>query len=320
MTLGYIFGGGISHDPGAGADLYAEFEAMRAAYAQVSQWTGLTLGELRTEPLPEEQEPRQAVGAIRQAVLALGIHDVLAEQGIRPGAVGGLSLGAMTSSCLAGALDRETFFRLLLHSRETPPPAPDARPQGLGLAFVPVDEDHTSYYEPARPGVHLAGDFGKAFDRTKNMLMLAGYHDALETLAAEVPPGTVVVLPGVTAGVHSPLRQEANDFMAPVIAATAFRAPAIPLASCLDERTLTSAEEVRDLFLRNAVTPISMVHLLSGLAAAGTQLGVVIGPAVPEGVLAFPFPVVHVEKPEHIADLTAAIYDLGIDLPVAQGA
>ncbi|MCK9896186.1 hypothetical protein [Frankia sp. AgB32] len=320
MTLGYILGGGISHDTGAGAELYEQFPVMRAAYDEVALWTGLTVAQIRTDPLPEEQEPRQSIGSIRQAVLALGIHDILAEAGIHPGAAGGLSLGAMTSSCLAGALDRQTFFQLLQYTRETPPPAADAPAQGLALAFIPVDEDPGAYYEPARAGVYLAGDFGLAFDHTKQMLMLAGYREPLEALAAEVTPGTVVVLPGVTAGVHSPLRTQANDFMAPYLAATDFRRPAIPLVSCLEERTLTTAEEVRDLFVRNAVTPISMVHLISGLAANGTELGVVVGPAVPEGVIAFPFPVVHVEKPEHVADLTAAIYDLGVALPVPQGA
>lgn len=317
MTLGYILGGGISHDPGAGAELYEAFPVMRAAYQQVQDWTGLTAEQIRTDPLPDEQEPRQAVGSIRQAALALGIHDILAEQGVHPGAAGGLSLGAMTSSCLAGSLDRRTFFQLLLHTRETPPPAADAPAQGLALAFVPVEDDHSTFYEPARPGVHLAGDFGKAFDHSRNMLMLAGYQAALEALAAEVTPGTVVVLPGVTAGVHSPLRQAANDFMVPYLAAIDFQAPVIPLVSCLEERTLASGEDIRDLFVRNAVTPISMVHLISGLASHGTRLGVVLGPAVPEGVIAFPFPVVHVEKPEHVTDLVTAIYDLGIDLPPA---
>ncbi len=319
MTIGYILGGGISHDPGAGSELYDAFDVMRALYADISGWTGLTPARIRTEELPEDTETRQSIGAIRQAALALGIHDILAEQGIRPGAVGGLSLGAMSSSCLAGSIDREAFFGLLWQTRHTPPPAPDAPAQGLALAFVPIGEDTETYHEPARPGVYLAGDFGTAFDGTKAMLMLAGHRDALEVLSTQVPPGTVVILPGVTTAVHSPLRQAANDFLAPYVEAVEFRAPTIPLASCLEDKALTTGEQVRDLFLRNAVTPISMVHLISGLALSGTRLGVVLGPAVPEGVIAFPFPVVHVEKPEHLADLSSAIYDLGIDLVLPQG-
>jgi [acyl-carrier-protein] S-malonyltransferase len=319
MTLGYFLGGGFTLDPDAGKELYEQFPVMRATYEDVSRWTGLTVAAIRSEELPSTPEKRQSAGTIRQAALTFGVADILADAGIRPTAIGGLSLGAMMSSCLAGAVDRRTFFELLAHTRNTPELPSGSPPQGVALAFLPVDAEEQEYYAPRRAGIYRACDFGLGFGNSRRTLVLAGYRSALDELAAQAPADTITVLKSVTIASHSPLRRHARDFMAPYLATIDFRDPVITLCSCLEPATLTTADQVRDLFERNPTTPVSIVHLVSELKRNGTRLGVVIGPAIPEGILSFPFPVVHVEKPEHVDDLATAVYELGIDLPASTG-
>ncbi len=139
MSLGYLFGGGVGTEP-RGLELYRSYETVRSWYEQVSAWTGLTVGQILEEDLPAAQEERQSVGTVREAALAIGVHDVLASFGLRPAAIGGLSLGAMTASCLAGALGRRELFDMLAGSREAPePPAGEPR-QGIAIAFGSLDE------------------------------------------------------------------------------------------------------------------------------------------------------------------------------------
>ena len=318
MTLGYLFGGGVGTEP-HGVELFHAYPVVRDWYAQVAKWTGLTVGQILDEELPEAQEERQSVGTVREAALAIGVHDVLAGFHLRPSAIGGLSLGAMAASCLAGAVERRELFEMLAHSRYTPEPPAEEPGQGIAIAFAACGEGAPPYPGEGRPGVYLAGDFGPTADGSQRVLMLAGYAEALGRLAAEVPPGSVVPLPGRTIAVHSPLRRHYRDFMAPSIDAMSFSAPGLPLLSCLERKVLTTGDEVRDLFQRNSTDPISLVDVYAGMQQQGVELGLVMGPSIPEGILAFPFPVVHIERPEHIQQALGTAYDLGIDLSGSRG-
>ncbi|MFJ8439963.1 ACP S-malonyltransferase [Kitasatospora griseola] len=313
MSLGYLFGGGVGTEP-HGLELYRTYEVVQRWYEQVSAWTGLTVGQILEEDLPTAQEERQSVGTVREAALAIGVHDVLASFNLRPAAIGGLSLGAMTASCLAGSLGRRELFEMLAGSRDTPEPAADDPQQGIAIAFGSLADGAPAHPGENVPGVYLAGDFGPTVDGTKRIMMLAGHADALGALAAEVPPGTVVPLPGRTIAVHTPLRRPYRDFMAPRIDAIPFSDPEIPLLSCLESKVLRTGADVRDLFQRNSTDPISLVDVYTGMKEQGVQLGLVMGPSIPEGILAFPFPVVHIERPEHVEQALTTAYELGIDL------
>ncbi|WP_405812828.1 ACP S-malonyltransferase [Streptomyces sp. NBC_01390] len=318
MALGFLFGGGVGTEV-HGLEMYRTHSVMRDLYEQVSAWTGMTVGQILEEELPEPQEERQSAGTVRETALALGIHDVLAEQGLRPAVLGGLSLGAMTASCLAGAIGRRELFEMLAHARHTPELPPEEPEQGLTLAFSPAEGDLASAYRgEGRPGVYLSGDFGPTADGAMRILMLSGERAALDALAADLPPGTVVPLPGRPIAVHSPLRGHFREFMAPYIDAMPFKAPEMPLVSCLERGTLTTAEEVRDLFDRNSTDPISLVDVCAEMKDQGVRLGLIMGGSIPDGILRFPFPVVHVDKPEHIQQVLNSVYEFGIDLSPAQ--
>ncbi|GGQ88618.1 ACP S-malonyltransferase [Kitasatospora griseola] len=313
MSLGYLFGGGVGTEP-HGLELYRTYEVVQGWYEQVSAWTGLTVGQILEEDLPTAQEERQSVGTVREAALAIGVHDLLASFNLRPAAIGGLSLGAMTASCLAGSLGRRELFEMLAGSRDTPEPPADDPQQGIAIAFGSLADGAPAHPGENVPGVYLAGDFGPTVDGTKRIMMLAGHAEALGALAAEAPPGTVVPLPGRTIAVHTPLRRPYRDFMAPRIDAIPFSAPEIPLLSCLESKVLRTADDVKDLFQRNSTDPISLVDVYTGMKEQGVQLGLVMGPSIPEGILAFPFPVVHIERPEHVEQALTTAYELGIDL------
>lgn len=318
MALGFLFGGGVGTEV-RGLEMYETYSVMRDLYERVSQWTGLTVGQILEEELPGPQEERQSAGTIRETALGLGIHDVLAERGLRPGVLGGLSLGAMTASCLAGAIGRRELFEMLAHARHTPELPADEPEQGLALAFSPAEGELAAAYRgEGRPGVYLSGDFGPTADGAMRILMLSGERKALDALATELPAGTLAPLPDRPIAVHSPLRRHFREFMAPYIEGMPFKAPEVPLVSCLERKELTTAEEVRSLFDRNSTDPISLVDVCAGMKDLGVGLGLIMGGSIPDGILRFPFPVVHVDKPEHIDQVMSTAYDLGIDLSPTQ--
>lgn len=321
MTLGYLFGAAISDpDPEHGTHLYDAFPAMRRTYDEVAEWTGLAPKQvLRGDFTPTNEHDRFGLNGIRLAALALGIHDVLADSDINPAVVGGISLGGLISSCVAGAVERRDLFGLLRHESTTPPPQPTPAPQGSAIAMVPIDEDPTWYYGDSRENVHLGGDFGVLADGSMRLLMLSGTRAALDRLVAESAPGLVSVIAGQPFAVHSPLRQYASDYMAERVNALPFADPKLPLCSFLDQRTLTDADDVRDMFLRNKTHTMSLPNVTQEMKGHDTRLALVLGPTLPAGAIRFPFPVVQITQPHHITEALTAIYEYDVELPAAHG-
>ncbi|MDX2911442.1 hypothetical protein [Streptomyces griseiscabiei] len=146
------------------------------------------------------------------------------------------------------------------------------------------------------------------------ILLLSGGRKALDASAAGLPPGTVAPLPDRPIAVHSPLRGHFREFMAPYIDAMPFEAPEPPLVSCPKRKPLTTAEDVRDLSDRSPTDPISLVDVCDETKDQGVRLGLILGSSIPDGILGFPFLVVHVDKQEHIQQVLTSVYEFGGDL------
>ncbi len=322
MSLAFIFGTNLlTYDPRGVMEFHAANPAMQKVYDKVSGWTGLDLDLLlrRREDDHDDVEARSRHGSVALAAAMVGIHDVLAAQGIHPAAVGGLSLGSMVSSTLAGALPRQQLFDLLMRMDHVGPRDPGGPAEGVAVAFLPVDQDEALLAEPKRDGVWLAGDFGTHPTGTFRILLLSGYREALERLAAETAEsgglGQVQVLEANTVAVHTPLRQAVADSIAALAAGAGLGAPQLPLCSSLEPRTLTNAAEVADMFGRNAVETIRIDDMSAEMRRHKTRVGLVLGPSLPRGWIGFPFPVVHVESPADLPEVMAAIFDNGVVLP-----
>ncbi|MFE9664649.1 ACP S-malonyltransferase [Streptomyces sp. NPDC005955] len=319
MTLGFLFGGGVGNEP-RGVDLYREYPVVQDLYAQVAGWTGLTVGQVLDEELPTAPEVRQSVGTVREAVHAVAVHDVLAQHGLRPAVLGGLSLGGMSAAALAGAVERRALFEMLAYSRGTPEQPAGTPEQGMALVFAPVSGDISRFRGEGSPGVYLAGRFGPTADGATLILMLSGERAALDALGAELPDGTLVPLPGRAMAIHSPLRAHFRDFMAPYLDGMSFRDPGLPLISCLDRKVLVTAADVRNTFHRNPTDPINLVHVHEAMKDEGVRLGLIMGGSIPDGILRFPFPVVHVDRAEHIDLALTTAFELGIDIAPSRAA
>jgi [acyl-carrier-protein] S-malonyltransferase len=313
VTLAYIVGGGLNDSPGTGRALYDGFPEVRRWYGQIEEWTGLGPEEILGAPVPpSDRRFRAGIGALRQAAVAIGVYDVLAERGVLPSAIGGLSLGAMVGATLAGALDRRRFVELLMWMRDAPELPEDARAQGIAVAKMPVG---TPWFWEELPDVHTAVEIGPIKEGGTCMVMLAGYRSALEDLALNSPDGvTVRIAEDRPVAFHSPLQRDISEFIRPFLDATEFRPPRIPLCSCLEPRTLRTPEEIHDLFLRNPAHGVSVPHVRSEMERHGARLGLVLGPSGIDRMARPSFPVVHIETPENVGEALSAIYELGIEL------
>jgi [acyl-carrier-protein] S-malonyltransferase len=316
VALAYILGGGLNDQPGAGRELYERYGRVRDTFRDVAEWTGLSVARVLDDDT-DDDEFRAGVGAIRQAAVVIATHDLLADHGIHPAVVAGLSLGGLIGATLAGALDRADLFALLMRAREAPTLPEGAPEQGVALLSVPIEEDVSRFWQLADRHVYPAADLGPVSAGRERVLILAGLRDALAELTATLPPEWVQRSPQHAVAFHTPLQQHVHDHLAPLVDAIAFRAPAVPVCSCFEPAVLTDAESIRAMFHRNSVDPVSVVHMRHGLEELDTELGIVLGPSQFDRYLTSPFPVVHVETPEHLAEAIETIHDLGVELPDA---
>ncbi|MFI8091864.1 ACP S-malonyltransferase [Streptomyces sp. NPDC086080] len=316
MALASVFGTNLFHyDPKGVVEFYEAYPAVRASFEQAARWT-----ELEVEPLLyqngtyENETLRIRAVSVGLAAAQLGIQDVLADKGLLPDVVGGLSLGGLVASCVAGAVERQDLMRMLAEADHDPEPADAGRPEGLASAYLTPGFDPDRYYGERREGVFLSADFGYDAQGRVRITMLSGYRDALEKLAAEEPEGLVNVTEGADLAVHSPLREHLREVTRAQVAPVVFQDPRLPLCSCLEQRTLGTAEEVREMFVDNVVKPISLVHLNEELRRHETELALVVGPSPVMNALRYPFPAVFVDSPAAVAQAVAAVFEHGVRL------
>ncbi|GAA1539883.1 hypothetical protein GCM10009827_069020 [Dactylosporangium maewongense] len=312
MSLAFILGQkNLAYDPTGLIALYERHQAVRDSYDRAAQWTGIDVALLlRTA---DDATQRSRTTSIGLAAAMLGIADLLGEHGVHPAMVGGISLGAMVSGALSGAVAREDVIGLLGHTDGDQRPDRDELPEGCVAAVLPLGQTYESFYG-TRPGVWFAGDFGMHTSGAFRMLLLSGYRDALDELATGYPP-EYFVFSEETVAVHSPLRHRARDVLARIAADIEFTVPAVPMCSSLEPRVLHSADQVRSEFSRNVVEPIRADHLTGQMRRLGARLGVILGPTLPRDGFEFPFPVVYVDAPDDIDQVVAAVREHDVLLP-----
>jgi [acyl-carrier-protein] S-malonyltransferase len=317
VSIVYVLYGMADH-PGLGTELYERFDYVRDWYAAIENWTGLTAREIFAAPLlPENGYARQSLGPLRQAAATIAAYDVLAGYEIRPDAICGVSIGALVGGCLSGAVGRRDFIELLAYMRTAPPPGDGAPPEGTALLTVPAEHDLGDYL---RPGVYLAVDSGVVRRGKVKMRIatLGGYRSALQELATELSPGVLRVLDFPLAS-HTPLQQSMSEYLAPRLARLPVRHPEVRLWTCAGSAPVTTADGVRDMYLRNPVQTVYLEHLPASLRAEQARLALIVGPSsrrLDHGWLTVP--AVHVETPEHVVEAVTAVHELAVS-PIDKG-
>jgi [acyl-carrier-protein] S-malonyltransferase len=311
MSLAFFLGQkNITYDP-AGMVAFHETEpAVRRVYEQAAEWTGMDEESLLRN-LSRDEAEQSKVTSLGLAAAMIGIADLLAEMGVQPTALGGMSLGAMVSAGLAGSLSRKDLLTLIAHVERGPSRVEGERRQGIAAVVMPLGGDEDFYYGEKREGVWFGGDFGMHVSGAFRMQLVSGYRDALDQLQSELPEGYLIMSEEAVAA-HSPLMKPTQDLIAERVAGIEFADPRLTLCSPLEQGLLTTAAQVREMFVRNAVEPVYTDRLSQEMVHRGAKCIVVLGPTLPRDGFEFPVPVAYVDNPADIAGLVQMMYENGV--------
>ncbi|MGI8984224.1 MAG: ACP S-malonyltransferase [Acidimicrobiales bacterium] len=213
----------------------------------------------------------------REAQLSVLLASLLAWEAIRdqigaPLAFAGHSLGQITALIASGALSLEAGVALAVARADATQAAADAAP-GRMAALIGADVDTA---EKACAGVEA----WVANDNAPGQVVIGGSAEGLA--AATAASGDLgvrrVVALNVGAAFHTPRMQAAADALAPVLAATAFRAPSAPVVSNADGRPYPGAEGWAQRLADHLISPVRWRACMETLVGMGATEFYEVGP------------------------------------------
>lgn len=192
-------------------------------------------------------------------------------------ATAGLSLGEYTALVFAGAMDFEVGLAVVRQRGEAMQAASDAKPSGmvsiLGLELPDIER---LCAEARGPGEVLQ----VANRLCPGHVVVSGDQAACQRIAeSAVAAGAMKAIPLAVAGAfHTPIMQSAVTRLSQALASAELRTARIPVISNVDAQPHTDPAEIRQLLVRQVVSPVLWEESLRYLLTSGYDTFYEVGP------------------------------------------
>ena len=275
-SIAALFPGQGSQAVGMGRDLAERWPSAAAVFDAVDAGLESPLSELCWNG-PEDE--LRLTENTQPALLAHSIAawSVLADAGLKIGAVAGHSLGEYSAVVAAGGLDVADAARTVrLRGRLMQEAVPVG--EGAMAAVIGLDDDQVESAcraeEEAGGGTVAAVNFN-----SPGQVVIAGSTAAVAGAGErckELGARRVLPLP-VSAPFHSPLMAPAREGLEPTLEALDFRPLEVPLYRNVDALAVTAPDDVRDGLIRQVDAPVLWSEIIRRMLADGFDTFVEVG-------------------------------------------
>ncbi len=306
MSIAFLYAGQGSQHPGMGADLYETYPQFRAVLdgadldfdvKEVSfQDSQGVLNETRyTQPC--------------MVAFAVGVTQILADEGIRPDYVAGLSLGEYSALQAAGVFNPQQAISLVAFRGKVMAEASKDVPCGM-TAVLGLDREKL---EQACDEASALGVVAIANYNCPGQLVIGGHQAAVDEaarLAKEMGARRCMPLK-VSGPFHTPLLKPAGDALAEKFKGETFGEMQVPvLFNCLG-REKGENDTIPALLERQVQSSVYMEDTIRRLAELGVDTIVEIGPGkVLSGFVRKTTPDIKTYAVETVADVQALVQAL----------
>lgn len=276
--IGFLFPGQGAQHVGMGRQLVEQYPNARRLFDQAGEILGYDLAQICFHgPSTELDTTVISQPAIFVASLA-ALEKLRADSpdvALSCEMAAGLSLGEYTALVFSGAMSFEDGLRVVQKRGQAMQDAADATPSAMASILM-LDLEKV---EAIRDQAQTCGTLEIANYLCPGNLVVSGENKAVEKAIELAEAAGARVVPLAVAGAfHTSLMQPADQRLAEALADVSMKTPEIPVVSNVDAQTHTEAADLKQVLVRQVVSPVRWESCLRFMLDAGIDEFYEIGP------------------------------------------
>lgn len=276
MVKAFVFPGQGAQYVGMGKDLHDNFKVAKEIFAQADEALGFSITKMCFEG-PEEDLKLTFNTQPAILTVSMAANAALKENGILPDMAAGHSLGEYSALVAAGAMEFADAVRIV---RQRGQFMQEAVPVGQGAMAAVMgmkDEDVVRICKE----LEQDGNVVQAVNfNCPGQVVIAGSADGVEKATVKLKENgakRAMLLP-VSAPFHSTLMVPAAARLKEALDKVEFKDAQIPVYSNVTGKPMKNKDEIKDLLVKQAASPVLWTNLAQSMADDGAGVIIEIGP------------------------------------------